>query len=227
MAGILFPKISPLLIILLGPPGAGKGTHAPALGKHLSIPHISTGDLFRKNIREKTPIGIEAQKFTDQGMLVPDEIVLDMLFSRLEASDCEKGAVLDGVPRTIAQAEAIDEKLGATHLLQVLLLTIDEGLLVERICGRVACKQCGTPYHKSYAPPKAEHCDCGGKIIQRADDSEEVLKQRLNVYHRQTEPLIEYYGARPEFLREINANQTKDAVFNDLTQSLTSSHSIV
>lgn len=217
MAGIIFSK-SPHLIILLGPPGAGKGTHAPALGSHLNIPHISTGDLFRQNIREKTQIGLKAKEFMDFGMLVPDEIVLDMLFSRLSQPDCAQGAVLDGVPRTIAQAETIDHNL--SHRLSVLLLSIDEGLLIERICGRVACKQCGQPYHKKYDPPKKDLCKCGGTLVQRVDDTEEVLKKRLEVYHHQTEPLIAYYKEKPDVLHEINANQLKDEVFNDMINAL-------
>lgn len=217
MASFVFSKRSPLLIILLGPPGAGKGTHAPAMGKHLMIPHISTGDLFRHNMREKTPIGIKAQGFIDQGNLVPDEIVLEMLFARLEQEDCKFGAVLDGVPRTIAQAEAIHAKLATTHKLCTMLLNIDENLLLERICGRVACKLCGRPYHKKYDPPKNDLCICGGSMIQRVDDSEEVLKRRLDVYHKQTEPLIEYY--KP-ILQDVDASLPKQEVFSSMMRVL-------
>lgn len=221
MAEIIFSKTAPVLIILLGAPGAGKGTHAPALGSYLKIPHISTGDLFRQNIREKTPIGIKAQGYMDLGRLVPDQIVLDMLFSRLEQADCAHGAVLDGVPRTLAQAEAIDQKLGTTHQLSVLLLALDEALLIERICGRIACKQCGRPYHKKYAPPKRDQCDvCGGVLIQRVDDTEEVLKNRLEIYHNQTEPLIEYYKEKPGVLQKIDASQEKGRVFQDMISAL-------
>lgn len=212
----------PMAIILLGPPGSGKGTHAPALSAYLKIPHISTGDLFRDNIRNKTPIGQKAQSFIDQGKLVPDDVVLDMLFCRLSHTDCQKGAILDGVPRTIAQAESLNQKLGKTHRFLVLLLNIDFNLLIERICGRIACKQCGRPYHKKYDPPKQTNlCDsCGGTLYQRIDDTEEVLKKRLDVYRNQTEPLIEYYRSQPDVLHEINGNQLKVGVFNDILKSL-------
>lgn len=219
MTGLLFSNTSPILIVLLGPPGAGKGTHAPALGSHFQIPHISTGDLLRQNILDKTPIGIKAQGFMDHGKLVPDGVVLEMLFSRLSESDCKYGAILDGVPRTIAQAEAIDDKLGNTHKLCVFLLNLDENLLVERICGRIACKCCGKPYHKKYDPPRSEKCVCGGNLVQRVDDTEEVLKKRLDVYHTQTEPLLSYY--KP-ILQKIDANQTKSEVFNKMTKLLAS-----
>ncbi len=216
MADITFN--SPALVILLGPPGAGKGTHAPSLGSHLLIPHISTGDLFRQNICNRTTIGIKAKGFMDYGRLVPDEIVLEMLFARLKQEDCKRGAVLDGVPRTLIQARAIDREFSKTHKLNVILLTLDESLLVERICGRVACKQCGRPYHRKYDPPKNELCACGGTLVQRVDDSEEVLKQRLEIYRRQTEPLIEYY--KP-ILQEIDGNQPKQEVFRNIIKNFT------
>ncbi len=220
---------APLAIILLGPPGSGKGTHAPALSFHLKIPHISTGDLFRDNIRNRTPIGQIAQGFMDQGKLVPDEVVLAMLFSRLGSPDCQKGAILDGVPRTIPQAEALDQKLGQTHRFLVLLLNVDSHLLIERICGRVACKQCGRPYHKKYDPPKQKDlCDsCGTSLYQRADDTEEVLKKRLEVYENQTAPLIEYYRAKPDVLHEINGNRLKVEIFNDLLRALSPEPSLI
>lgn len=212
----------PLAIILLGPPGSGKGTHAPALSHHLKIPHISTGDLFRDNIRNRTPIGQIAQGFIDQGRLVPDEVVLSMLASRLASPDCQKGAILDGVPRTIPQAEALDQKLGETHRFVALLLNVDSDLLIERICGRAACKQCNRPYHKKYDPPKQKDlCDaCGIALYQRSDDTEEVLKKRLEIYQKQTEPLIEYYRAKSDVLYEINGNRSKVDIFHDLLKTL-------
>lgn len=212
----------PMAIILLGPPGSGKGTHAPLLSSHLKIPHISTGDLFRDNIRNQTPIGQKAQTFIDLGKLVPDDVVLDMLFSRLTHSDCYKGAILDGVPRTIAQAEALDQKLGATHRFLVLLFNIDFAYLIERICGRIACKKCGRPYHTKYDPPRQTNlCDfCNGSLYQRIDDTEEVLKKRLDVYRNQTEPLVQYYSSKPDVVHQINANQVKAGVFNDILKSL-------
>lgn len=224
MAGIItdIERDQQMAIILLGPPGSGKGTHAPALSRHLKIPHISTGDLFRDNIRNHTLIGQKAQAFMDLGKLVPDEVVLNMLFSRLNDPDCKKGAILDGVPRTIPQAEALDQKLGKTHRFLVLLLTIDPGLLIERICGRIACKQCGRSYHKKYDPPQQRDvCDsCRGPLYQRIDDTEEVLKKRLDVYCNQTEPLVEFYRAKPDVLHEINGNQLKSEVFGEILKTL-------
>jgi adenylate kinase len=211
-----------LIVIILGPPGSGKGTHAPAIANHLQIPHISTGDLLRENIRNQTPIGQKAKSFMDQGCLVPDEVVLDMLFARLSMPDSAKGAVLDGVPRTLDQAEAIYDKLHFSHHFQVLLLKIDTHLLIERICGRIACKNCGRPYHKVYAPPKKDLlCDmCQTPLHQRSDDTEEILQKRLEVYKNQTEPLIEYYQKIPDTLSEINSNQPKENVLKDIFKTL-------
>lgn len=218
----------PVIVVLLGPPGAGKGTHAPALSSFLKIPHISTGDLFRHNIRNQTPIGIKAKEYMDFGKLVPDDIVLAMLFCRLTESDCQKGAILDGFPRTIAQAKSLDSHIEASYRLNVLQLNIDSELLIERVSGRIVCKDCGRPFHKKYEPPKQKDlCDsCGGHLLQRIDDTEVVMRKRMDVYRSQTEPLIEYYKKKMDTLFEINANQSKNLVFEDMVKALTEEHSL-
>lgn len=219
----------PVIVILLGPPGAGKGTHAPALSSFLKVPHISTGDLFRHHIRNLTPIGKKAKEYMDLGKLVPDEIVLSMLFARLNEKDCEKGAILDGFPRTIPQAEALSSQIKSSHRLTVIQLKIDSELLVERICGRIACKNCGRPFHKKYDPPKEINlCDsCGGTLFQRDDDTEEVLRERLDVYAEQTQPLIAYFKNATDAFFEINANQSKIAVLDHMIKALTEEPSAV
>ena len=204
---------TPLIVILLGPPGSGKGTHAPSLSQHLKIPHVSTGDLFRENIKNQTPIGVLAKTFIDQGQLVPDNVVLDMLFDRLNKLDCHNGAILDGVPRTVNQAEEITKKLGTKALIKVVQFLIDPELLSERICGRIGCKSCGRPYHKKYSPPKIPGvCDfCQGVLVQRADDTEAVLKERLKAYDEMTAPLIEYYK-KIGVLEIVDASVSKERV---------------
>src|SRR3989344_7234685 len=181
----------PLVVVLLGPPGAGKGTHAGPLSAYLGIPHISTGDLFRENIRKDTPVGKQAKDYIDQGNLVPDAIVLEMLFERTAREDCKEGYILDGFPRTLSQAKALDQQIAKTHLVIALNFQVPDELLVERITGRLACQQCGKPYHKKNAPPMQEGiCDtCGGVLYQREDDQEDVLRQRLAVYEKETAPL--------------------------------------
>lgn len=205
----------PLVIILMGPPGAGKGTHAKPLGAQLGLPHISTGDLFRENMRQNTPLGQKIKSFMDSGKLVPDELVLDMLFDRIGQVDCNHGYILDGFPRTVPQAQALDQRLKSCRVIAV-NLNVPDDLLVERISGRLACKECGKPYHKKYNPPVSnDHCDvCQGVLYQRDDDKEEILKKRLEIYRAQTEPLIEYYGKQKDVLREVNAIQSPDEVFH-------------
>lgn len=211
---------NPLIVILLGPPGSGKGTHAPTLSQYLKLPHISTGDLFRENIKNQTPIGIIAKKYIDQGQLVPDEVVLNMLFDRLSKQDCQNGAILDGVPRTVNQAEEITQKLGSKTSLKVVQFSIDSELLTERICGRIGCKSCGRPYHKKYNPPKISGiCDfCQGLLVQRADDTENVLKERLKAYEELTAPLIEYYQ-KMGVLKTVDAALSKEQVFDQVLKS--------
>ena len=211
----------PKALILLGAPGSGKGTLASILSEYLELPHISTGDLFRYNIRERTPIGVEAEKHIAEGNLVPDEIVLGMFFARLDEPDCTNGVILDGVPRTIAQAIKIDEKLHDFYSFLPLVLETEEPLLIERICGRLICQDCSKPYHRIYNPPKQDTCDfCGGVLYQRPDDTLETLQNRLEIYQKETEPLINYYKSEFENFYTINGAQTKNKVFKDILSKI-------
>lgn len=211
----------PLVVVLMGPPGAGKGTHAGPLSEHLGIPHISTGDLFREHIRSQSLLGVEAKKYIDQGKLVPDELVLNMLFARVSAPDCKNGYILDGFPRTLSQAQALDNRLGSQHQLAVLNLNLSDETIVQRVTGRIACKECGRPFHKTYDPPQKEGvCDqCNGPLLQREDDREEVVCKRLEVYRNQTQPLLAYY-AQKEGLKEIDSQKTKEQVFHNVLEAL-------
>ncbi|WP_329380651.1 adenylate kinase [Streptomyces sp. NBC_01351] len=188
-------------IVLVGPPGAGKGTQAAFLAKNLSIPHISTGDLFRANISQGTPLGKQAKAFMDAGDLVPDEVTIAMAKDRMEQQDAANGFLLDGFPRNVSQAEALDEMLQAAgmKLDAVLDLEVEEDEVVKRIAGRRICRNDSAHvFHVAYAQPKAEGvCDkCGGELYQRGDDSEDTVRNRLEVYHTQTEPIIDYYKAQ-------------------------------
>lgn len=222
ISGDPFAKFKPLVIILMGPPGAGKGTHAGPLSQHLGIPHISTGDLFREHIREKTPLGIKAQSYMDKGNLVPDEFVLDMLFDRVNRDDCKQGYILDGFPRTMAQAIELDRRLSGRNQVIALNFNLPDTVIIERVAGRIACKRCGRPYHKSYDLPRKEMtCDsCSGPLYQRDDDKEEIIRKRLDVYRAQTKPLIEYYSKQNDVLREINSKKDKAQVFRDVLESM-------
>ncbi|MDQ1008962.1 adenylate kinase [Streptomyces sp. V4I23] len=188
-------------IVLVGPPGAGKGTQAAYLAKNLSIPHISTGDLFRANISQGTELGKQAKAYMDAGNLVPDEVTIGMAKDRMSQSDAVNGFLLDGFPRNVGQAEALDEMLqseGVT-LDAVLDLEVPEDEVVKRIAGRRVCRNDSAHvFHVTYTPPQAEGvCDeCGGELYQRDDDSEETVRKRLEVYHTQTEPIIDYYKAQ-------------------------------
>lgn len=188
-------------IVLVGPPGAGKGTQAAYLAKNLAIPHISTGDLFRANISQGTELGKKAKSYMDAGDLVPDEVTIGMAKDRMSQPDAGDGFLLDGFPRNVSQAEALDEMLTAEgmRLDAVLDLEVPEDEVVKRIAGRRICrKDSSHVFHVSYSPPKAEGvCDvCGGELYQRPDDSEETVRTRLDVYHTQTEPIIDYYKAQ-------------------------------
>ena len=183
-------------LILLGAPGAGKGTQAEILSAKLGIPTISTGNMLRSAIQEGTPIGLEAKGYMDAGRLVPDEVIIGVVAQRLEQPDCAKGFILDGVPRTIGQAEAID-KAGITFD-HVLSIEISDGEIEERMSGRRVCQSCGAPFHVKARPPKAEGvCDaCGGQLVQREDDRAETVRKRLEVYHAETEPLKGFYEGK-------------------------------
>lgn len=183
-------------LIFLGPPGAGKGTQAAIVSKELGIPSISTGDMLRAAVKEGTKVGLEAKSFMDAGKLVPDAVIIGIVDERLAKPDCAKGYILDGVPRTLAQAEAL-EKAGIAFD-HVISLEVRDEAIVERMSGRRVCAKCGTPFHVVNNPPKAEGvCDaCGGELIQRADDKAETVRHRLEVYHEETEPLKSFYEAR-------------------------------
>jgi adenylate kinase len=197
-------------IIMLGAPGAGKGTRAKQIAECYQIPHISTGDIFRANIKEGTEVGKKAQEYMNPGLLVPDELVCDLVVDRIVKDDCEKGFILDGFPRTIPQAEALDGALakeGAKIEFAIDIEVPDENI-IKRMSGRRSCKDCGAIYHVEYNPPKAEgHCDsCDGELILRDDDKEETVKKRLDVYHEQTAPLIDHYKNAGS-LHEIDGTQ--------------------
>jgi len=196
-----------MIIILLGPPGAGKGTQAGAISEKYKIPHISTGDIFRANLKEGTSLGLEAKKYMDAGALVPDELVVRIVGDRLNAPDAADGALLDGFPRTVAQAEALSDYLAekGRQVTHCLCLEVPDGVLVSRLAGRRMCRECGAGFHVEFSPPPAEgHCNqCGGEIYQRDDDMEATIQNRLQVYHQQTSPLVEWY-ARRGLLRKID-----------------------
>ena len=210
-------------LILLGPPGAGKGTQASAIVKRYNIPHISTGDIFRLNIKENTPLGKEVKSYLDAGILVPDELVVDIVKDRLKKSDCENGFILDGYPRTINQAEVLDKELAkmGTKLDAVINIFLDVQLLIERAVGRRLCKNCGATYHIKFHPPKQDGiCDiCGGELYQRDDDKEETVKKRIEIYLTQTKPLIEYYKDK-DILVNIDGAQSIEDTFNEIINAL-------
>ena len=203
-------------LILLGAPGAGKGTQAEVISKHLGIPTISTGNIIRENLKNGTELGLKAKSFMDSGKLVPDSVVIDIIKSRLSQSDCKNGFILDGFPRTVPQAQALDD-MGIQIDMAIEIFVADEKI-VERMSGRRVCEVCGSSYHIKYKPSKdGVTCDVdGGKLIQRADDKEETVKERLNVYHEQTEPLKDYYNSRNKLQvvvgREEIADTTKATI---------------
>lgn len=210
-------------IVMLGAPGAGKGTQAIKIADKYDIPHISTGDIFRANIKGGTELGQKAKSYIDKGELVPDEVTIGMLLDRIAQDDCKNGYVLDGFPRTIPQAESLTEALKSQDDKIDFALNIDvpDEAIIERMSGRRACPKCGATYHIVYAAPKTENiCDkCGTELIIRSDDKPETVKDRLNVYHQQTEPLIAYYKAAG-VLREVNGTQELPKVFEDVVEIL-------
>lgn len=210
-------------IVLLGPPGAGKGTQAKSISTKYSIPHISTGDIFRKNISENTPLGIEAKSYMDAGKLVPDEVTINMVKDRLVQDDCKNGYLLDGFPRTVEQAEALQEFLSARgeKLDTALLIDVQKEFILERMTGRRVCPSCGASYHIKFNPTKtAGKCDlCGADVIQRKDDTEETVKERLDVYESQTQPLINFYKDK-DMLSVVDGTQEINQVFESICSFL-------
>ena len=210
-------------IIMLGAPGAGKGTQAKMIAEKYGIPHVSTGDIFRANIKNGTELGKKAKQYMDQGALVPDELTCDLVMDRIQQDDCKNGFVLDGFPRTIPQAEALDAALGKINEKMDYAIDVDvpDENIVNRMSGRRACLNCGATYHLISIPPKVEGiCDvCGEKLILRDDDKPETVKNRLSVYHEQTQPLIDFY-AKKNVLAEVDGTKDMEEVFEDIVKIL-------
>ena len=210
-------------IIMLGAPGAGKGTQAKKIAEKCGIPHISTGDIFRANIKNGTELGKKAKTYMDQGLLVPDELVCDLVVDRIQQDDCKKGYILDGFPRTIPQAESLDKALQAigAKMDDAIDVEVPDENIVKRMGGRRACVGCGATYHLVYAPTKKEGiCDvCGGELILRDDDKPETVQKRLGVYHEQTQPLIDYYKNQG-ILREVDGSVDMEDVFKEILNIL-------
>ncbi len=209
----------PTFIVLLGPPASGKGTQAAQLRQALDLPHVASGDLFRENLKGETELGLEAKKYMDRGELVPDDITIAMVMDRLSRPDCAGGALLDGFPRTIAQAEALDEALAAQgHRIKLVPnIAVPDEVLVERVSGRRICRTCGESYHVQFNPSREEGvCDRdGGELYQRDDDKPETVRKRLQVYWEQTSPLIDYYRDQG-VLVEVNGDQSIETVQAEL-----------
>lgn len=205
-------------IILLGAPGAGKGTQASKISDVYGLPHISTGDIFRENIKNATEIGLLAKSYIDKGQLVPDEVTCKIVENRITKPDCEKGYMLDGFPRTIAQAEALD-KVAKIDL--VINIDVDFALVMDRLCGRRVCKDCGESYHITTLNGATTCSRCGGELYQRKDDNPETVESRLEVYSKQTAPLIEYYKEKA-LLFNVVSDSTPEATFEKISQKLNS-----
>jgi len=215
---------TPTYVILMGPPASGKGTQAERLQEVLGLPHVASGDLFRYNLKNETELGLKAKVYMDAGDLVPDDVTIAMVLDRLSREDCAKGALLDGFPRTLAQAAALDEALGETgsSINLVLDIQVPTEELISRVTGRRLCRSCGASYHVRFKlPAKDGVCDkCGGELYQRDDDTEETARRRLEVYDAQTKPLVEYYGDKG-CLVAIDGNQSINAVTDALKAAIT------
>lgn len=210
-------------LILMGPPGAGKGTQADMIKAAYPVPHISTGDMFREAVQQGTAMGLKAKSYMEQGQLVPDEVTIGIVEERLAQPDCQQGFLLDGFPRTIVQAEALDQvmkKLGG-RIEAAINIAVPDEVLIQRTTGRVSCAACKTVYHTVFSPPaQAGVCDkCGGKLLQRSDDQEETARRRLEVYHQQTSPLLGYYQQRG-ILYSIDGDRAANQVFADIQEVL-------
>lgn len=210
-------------IILLGAPGAGKGTQAKTLASRLNLPHISTGDILRQNVAKTTELGKKAKDYMNKGLLVPDELVTQMVGSRIDQGDAKKGFILDGYPRNISQAESLNNLLKERGIFinKVFDLNASEAVIVQRLSGRLACSGCNSNYHIKNMPPKKEMiCDnCGSKLYQRADDKEETIKKRLEVYRQESAALIKYYEAQ-NILQEVCADQSAEIVLNEMISAV-------
>ena len=210
-------------IILLGPPGAGKGTQAAGIVEKYNIPHISTGDIFRKNIKEGTELGKKAKEYMDKGLLVPDELTVGLVTDRISQDDCKNGFMLDGFPRNVSQAKYLDSFLQKTNIAldKVVNIEVDKSILVERAVGRRICKSCGATFHIEFNPPKENGvCDvCSGELYQRADDTEETVSKRIQVYLDETKPLVNYYSSQG-IIANINGQQSIEKVFEDIVDAL-------
>ncbi|MDQ0215731.1 adenylate kinase [Oikeobacillus pervagus] len=210
-------------LVLMGLPGAGKGTQAEKIVEKYGIPHISTGDMFRAAMAEGTDLGLKAKSFMDKGELVPDEVTIGIVRERLAKDDCQKGFLLDGFPRTVAQADALENILAdfGKKIDYVINVAVDKDILMERLTGRRICKDCGATYHLVFNAPKNEGvCDrCSGELYQRADDNEETVQNRLDVNLKQTQPLLDFYSEKG-YLKDINGQQDIDKVFEDIDQLL-------
>jgi adenylate kinase len=210
-------------VVLFGPPGAGKGTQAKFLAEKFNIPHISTGDILRENVKKGTALGVKARSYMDKGALVPDQLLNDLVRSRLEEPDTKRGFLLDGYPRTIPQATALDEILDDLNrkLTAVVNIEVGTSALVKRLSGRRICRQCGASYHVTFNPPKVPGiCDlCGGELYQRADDTEEAIKNRLAVYKKQTQPVLDYYKKKG-VLVDIDGDREIEEVKADAIKAL-------